>query len=104
MGVSPWLCPLKPKESHYDMIGSTHAVKECPTRGDGIELLISQKVTTSICQGRQRSHYHKCYTCVHYNDSESKPHPAVSPLPSLEAARRQASQAQASAAVRSAAV
>lgn len=39
----------------------------CPTRVDGTPVLFAHSVTQSMCQDRQRGHYHKCFMCVHNN-------------------------------------
>ena len=47
---------------------STTTRRQCPTRPNGAEVLIEQRISGSTCQERQRKHYHKCYSCVHRND------------------------------------
>lgn len=39
----------------------------CPTRTDGEASLIAHVITDAQCQSRQREHFHKCPTCVHWN-------------------------------------
>lgn len=39
----------------------------CPTRIDTVETLVAHTITQSMCQTRQREHYHKCGTCEHNN-------------------------------------
>ena len=72
----------------------------CPTRIDGTAVRFSHAVTSTMCQGRQREHYHKCFTCVHKNGytapaisasaslaklPEAPAAPAAEPLPELAA-------------------
>ncbi len=42
-------------------------LRSCPTRADGGAALIAHQITQAHCQKRQREHFHKCPTCVHYN-------------------------------------
>lgn len=42
-------------------------LRSCPTRADGGAALIAHQITLAQCQKRQREHFHKCPTCVHYN-------------------------------------
>lgn len=42
-------------------------MRSCPTRTDGEAALIAHQISTPQCQQRQREHFHKCPTCVHYN-------------------------------------
>jgi len=58
--------------------------RQCPTRPDGADPLIAHAIDVATCQGRQRSQYHKCYTCVHRNAGPASDHPAPLP-PSLRA-------------------
>ena len=44
----------------------------CPTRRDGLEALIAQTVTPSMCQSRQRNSYHKCWSCARRDVLESR--------------------------------
>jgi len=39
----------------------------CPTRIDTEPTLVAHTITQSMCQVRQREHYHKCGTCEHNN-------------------------------------
>ena len=39
----------------------------CPTRADGEHVLFAHAVTGTLCQERQRGHYHKCWSCAHRN-------------------------------------
>jgi hypothetical protein len=39
----------------------------CPTRLDREPALFAHALTLATCQGRQRQHYHKCWTCAHRN-------------------------------------
>lgn len=39
----------------------------CPTRIDTVETLVAHTITQTMCQTRQREHYHKCGTCEHNN-------------------------------------
>ncbi len=49
-----------------------HATQRlCPTRADGVETLIAHWIAPSCCQERQRTHYHKCFTCAHRNGAEA---------------------------------
>jgi hypothetical protein len=43
------------------------ARRQCPTRADGADPLIVHWILRPRCQERQRSNYHKCYTCAHKN-------------------------------------
>jgi hypothetical protein len=52
----------------------------CPTRADGLLALMAATIHVSECQRRQREHFHKCPTCVHYNARAITP-PAPSNLP-----------------------
>ena len=42
-------------------------MRMCPTRADGENALIAQKIPIAQCQSRQREHFHKCPTCTHFN-------------------------------------
>jgi len=44
----------------------------CPTRRDGSEGLIAQTVTAPLCQTRQRSSYHKCWSCANRNNNDMR--------------------------------
>ena len=39
----------------------------CPTRIDAEQTLVAHTIQQSMCQTRQREHYHKCGTCEHNN-------------------------------------
>jgi len=52
----------------------------CPTRADGLLALMTATIDVSACQKRQREHFHKCPTCVHYNARAITP-PSPSNLP-----------------------
>jgi hypothetical protein len=52
----------------------------CPTRADGLLALMAATIHVSECQRRQREHFHKCPTCVHYNARAITP-PSPSTLP-----------------------
>ena len=43
-------------------------VRACPTRVEDPQPLIQHRVTVSQCQGKQRRQYHKCFTCMHWNE------------------------------------
>jgi len=49
----------------------------CPTRRDGSEGLIAQTVTAPLCQTRQRSSYHKCWSCARRNNNDMRPAPKL---------------------------
>ena len=53
------------------------SMRECPTRRDGAEVLIAQKLTTEMCQSRQRGYYHKCWSCAHRNGAVERPAPVL---------------------------
>jgi hypothetical protein len=46
-------------------------MRSCPTRADGEPVLFTHAVTPSLCQDRQRGHYHKCWSCAHMNGAAS---------------------------------
>ena len=58
-------------------------IRVCPTRVDHTPALFAHVVTEGHCQSRQRSLYHKCFTCAYNNDYVSKnglpPEPSVGP-------------------------
>ena len=61
----------------------------CPTRTDGEPALIAHAITLGECQKRQREHFHKCPTCVHYNArAESTPSGSLPLRGDVEAAAR----------------
>ena len=39
------------------------ATRACPTRIDGLDPLFQHRVTVAQCSTKQRSQYHKCFTC-----------------------------------------
>lgn len=43
-------------------------VRACPTRVEDPQPLIQHRVTVPQCQGKQRRQYHKCFTCMHWNE------------------------------------
>ncbi|MFT5050044.1 MAG: hypothetical protein ACI8QZ_001438 [Chlamydiales bacterium] len=43
----------------------------CPTRVDHTPALFAHIVSAGHCQKRQRSLYHKCFTCAYNNDHVS---------------------------------
>jgi len=45
----------------------------CPSRVDLAETLFAHVITPSMCQERQRAHYHKCPTCQHNNHLAALP-------------------------------
>jgi hypothetical protein len=55
----------------------------CPTRADGVEALISQTVTTPMCQDRQRGSYHKCWKCAFRNGAAFRRVPVLKLTPAL---------------------
>lgn len=44
---------------------ATPATRACPTRADGGTPLFQHQVTVPQCMSKQRSLYHKCFTCAH---------------------------------------
>lgn len=55
----------------------------CPTRVDGQAALMTAAITQGECQKRQREHFHKCPTCVHYNARTISP-PTLDAVPPRE--------------------
>lgn len=62
-------------KNHSEGLGAVQ--RQCPTRADEREVLIAQTIPVERCQGRQRAHYHKCFTCVHKGASAATPPPAA---------------------------
>ena len=60
----------------------------CPTRIDAAPVLFAHTVTPSMCQQRQREHYHKCFTCVHNNVQGDARRRLIEALTRLEKPRR----------------
>ena len=50
------------------MANPKEQARNCPTREDGTEVLISHTISLPTCQARQRAMYHKCFLCVFHND------------------------------------
>lgn len=59
------------------------SMKTCPTRIDETQVLFAHTIDQTTCQGRQRKHYHKCFTCVHNNAHQGLPL-ATPKAPTLE--------------------
>ena len=72
--------PAPMSDSQQDGLTPAPNQRICPTRADGLLALIAATIHTSECQKRQREHFHKCPTCVHYNARAITP-PAPSNLP-----------------------
>lgn len=49
------------------MTSAENGMRLCPTRVDKEQALFAHSITRSMCQKRQREHYHKCPGCEHYN-------------------------------------
>lgn len=58
----------------------------CPTRLDASESLMTHTITLGECQKRQREHFHKCPTCVHFN-ARNQPAPAGFAQPPRDSTR-----------------
>lgn len=43
--------------------GNGAARRLCPTRPDGAHAFITHWISPDVCFSRQRSHFHKCYSC-----------------------------------------
>jgi hypothetical protein len=56
-------------------MSTPQGMRLCPTRSDGEASLIAHIIDETECQKRQREHFHKCPTCVHFN-ARNAPTPA----------------------------
>ena len=66
---------MQSSQNQSSEIASTDEVEDtfaCPTRRDGSEGLIAQTVTAPLCQTRQRSSYHKCWSCARRNNNDMR--------------------------------
>jgi hypothetical protein len=61
-------------------------LRSCPTRADGLEVLIAHSISTEICQERQRRLYHKCFTCALRGRAVAEPR-GLPPIPETRLAR-----------------
>jgi hypothetical protein len=52
----------------------------CPTRANGVASLIAHWITPATCLQRQRSNYHKCFTCRYQGLGANATLPTVKPL------------------------
>ena len=50
-----------------DFSSLPRGMRLCPTRIDAEHTLVAHTIKQSMCQTRQREHYHKCGTCEHNN-------------------------------------
>ena len=65
------------------------AKRQCPTRIDGGDALICHQIDLTLCQRRQREHYHKCHVCTHRNDAGVPRVEALPPAPGAAAPKPQ---------------
>jgi|688.fasta_scaffold00538_28 hypothetical protein len=49
------------------MANEENGLQLCPTPVDGHHALFAHKISSSLCQDRQRGSYHKCWTCQYNN-------------------------------------
>ena len=61
------------------MTNASENLRACPTRADGVEVLIAHSISTEICHERQRRTYHKCFTCAHRGQGANAIPPSLPP-------------------------